>query len=382
MKKENNNILRISIFNAFTKGLLNAVVFFLGIYLKKIGFSGTEIGIIFMVYSFTGLLSILPSGFSNDVFKSKHMVTIALLLLSIQYLGISNFTTFLPILTFFLLGSLGKTLYSNSMDSLFLKATEKEHTKKKISIFLSLNYTLIGSSIILAGYLLNIDVSFRNIFTIIGLLFAIMAIFSQFLLPKSATSKFEILRYKKDILRGDVLFFLVIMFLFSLHYGSEETSYGLFLENTLKLNKFESGLYMVVAIMSMAISVLIIRKVLKKVEIRNILLFGTLISGLGLILMTIQNPAISLLFRIIHETGDATMFFFLYYGITKLFDLERIGGNSGVVTFVIIIGAATSNLIFGPIGAKFGYNVPFLIGGSTSILAFILALKFRHIIKH
>ena len=382
MEKENNDILRISIFNAFTKGLLNAIVFFLGIYLKKIGFSGTEIGIIFMIYSFTGLFSILPSGFSNDIFKSKHMVTIALLLLAIQYLGIANFTTFPIILTFFLLGSIGKTLYANSIDSLFLKATEKEHTKKKISTFLSLTYIFTGSSIILAGYFLNIDISFGKIFTIIGLLFATMAILSQFILPKSATAKFEILHYKKDILRGDVLFFLLIMFLFSLHYGAEETSYGLFLENTLKLNKLESGLYMGIAILSMAISVLIIRKVLKTVEVKNILLFGTLVSGLGLMLMTIQNPAISLLFRIIHETGDATMFFFLYYGITKLFDLERIGGNTGVVTFVTIIGAATSNLLFGPIGSKFGYNIPFLIGGLTSILAFFLALKFRHVIKH
>ncbi|MFA7685738.1 MAG: MFS transporter [Candidatus Gracilibacteria bacterium] len=382
MEKENNDILRISIFNAFTKGLLNAIVFFLGIYLKKIGFSGTEIGIIFMIYSFTGLFSILPSGFSNDIFKSKHMVTIALLLLAIQYLGIANFTTFPIILIFFLLGSIGKTLYANSIDSLFLKATEKEHTKKKISTFLSLTYIFTGSSIILAGYFLNIDISFGKIFTIIGLLFATMAILSQFILPKSATAKFEILHYKKDILRGDVLFFLLIMFLFSLHYGAEETSYGLFLENTLKLNKLESGLYMGIAILSMAISVIIIRKVLKTVEVKNILLFGTLVSGLGLMLMTIQNPAISLLFRIIHETGDATMFFFLYYGITKLFDLERIGGNTGVVTFVTIIGAATSNLLFGPIGSKFGYNIPFLIGGLTSILAFFLALKFRHVIKH
>jgi MFS family permease len=98
--------------------------------------------------------------------------------------------------------------------------------------------------------------------------------------------------------------------------------------------------------------------------------------------MTIPNTAISLLFRIIHETGDATMFFFLYYGLSKLFDLERMGGNTGIVTFVIIIGSSLSNLLFGVVGSKFGYNMPFLIGGSMSVLAFLFSLKFRHIIKN
>lgn len=378
-----NDILKISIFNATVKGIYHSMIFFLGIYMKKIGFSGTEIGIIFMVYSLTGLISILPSGFSNDIFKSKHVALIGLSLLAIQYLGIANFTTFPAILTFFLIGSIGKTINSSSMDSLFFKTAENnEHTNKKISLFLSLNSAFVGTGIILGGYLLNLDIPFGKMFTAIGLSFAIMAIMSQLILPRNATSKLEILRYKKDILRTDVLFFLLIMFLFSLHYGSEETSYGLFLENVLRLDKFQSGLYMGIAIASMSITVIAIRKILKTVDVKNILLFGTLVSGLGLILMTIPNTAVSLIFRIVHETGDAAMFFFLYYGTAKLFDLKRIGGNTGIVSFVIIIGAAASNFMFGPIGAKFGYNMPFLISGAVSILAFFFYLKFSHIIKH
>ena len=377
-----NKIFRISGLNAVIKGLLHATLFFIGIHLKTIGFSGTEIGLIFMIYSITGILSILPSGFSNDLFKSKHMITIGLFLLATQYIGMANSKTFPIIAGFFFIGSLGKTLYSNSIDSLFLKTTEKEHTRRKINIFLSLNYILIGLGMITAGYFLNTDIHFAKIFTIIGISFGILAIISQLILPKNTTNPFEILHYKKDIFRKDVLFFLFILFLFSVHYGSEETSYGLFLKNVLQLDKFESGLYMGTSIITMAITVTFIRKLLKIVEIKNILLIGTFLSGVGLILMTIPNTAISLLFRIIHETGDATMFFFLYYGLSKLFDLERMGGNTGIVTFVIIIGSSLSNLLFGVVGSKFGYNMPFFIGGSMSVLAFLFSLKFRHIIKN
>lgn len=380
--QSSSEIFRISIFNALTKGLLHAMLFFIGIHLKSIGFTGTQIGITFMIYSLTGLLSILPSGFSNDIFKSKHIITVGLLLLATQYLGLANFKTFPIIISFFLLGSLGKTLYSSSMDSLFLKTTKKEHSKKKISIFLSINYICIGLGIITAGYLLGENIHFEKMFEIIGYTLAVMAIVSLFLLPKSATTTFEILRYKKDILKPDVLFFLFIIFLFSTHYGAEETSYGLFLENVLKLNKFHAGLYMGIAIMSMAISVLVVRRILRKIGIKNALLIGTMMSGLGLILMTIPIPETSFVFRVFHETGDAMVLFTLYYGLLRFFDLERIGGNTGIVTFVIIIGASTSNLLFGIVGAKFGYNVPFLIGGFTSILASMFLLRFRSIIKN
>jgi len=294
----------------------------------------------------------------------------------------ANFKTFPIIAAFFFLGSLGKTLYSNSMDSLFLKSTEKEHTKKKISIYLSLNYLFIGASMIISGYFLNINVQFEKIFFIISIAFAIMALLSQFLLPKSATAKLEILHYKKDIFKPDVLFFLFIMFLFSLHYGAEDTSYGLFLETTLKLDKLGVGLYMGTAILTMSATVIFIRKLLKKVSIKTILLIGTFLSGVGLILMTIPNIGISLFFRIVHETGDATMFFFSFYGLAKLFDLKRIGGNNGVLTFVIIIGASLSDFFTGIIGANFGYNMPFVIGGITTLLAFLFSLKFRHVMQN
>lgn len=373
----------ISIFNALCKGLLNAVVFFIGVHLNIIGFSGAQIGILFMTYSLTGLLTILPSGFSNDTFKSKHLLSLALILLSIQYFGLFYLKDFAPLLVVFFLGSIGKTLYSNSMDSLFLKSTNKENTKKKINIFLSLNYTLIGLSIMFAGYLLNINYSFGKIFFVISILLGMMAIVSQFILPKSSTAKFEILHYKKDIFRPNVLFFMLMMFLFSLHYGAEETSYGLFLKNNLGLDSLYSGLYMGIAIISMAVSVIIIRKLLYKFDVILALLIGTFLSGTGLILMAVfTDPLVSALFRILHETGDAAMFFFIYYGIAKLFDTERLGGNTGIVTFVIIIGASLSNFIFGTIGAKYGYDKPFLIGGITTLFAFLLAIKFRHLVKH
>lgn len=358
------------------------VLFFLAAFLKNIGLSGLQIGLIFTVYFITGLISVLPSGISNDKFKSKHLLAIALILHALMYTGLGITKSFLPIMFMFFLGGIGRYLYSTSTDSLFIKSTKKEGVQSKISTYLSLNYVMIGLGIISVGYLLQINFPFEKLLTFVGVLFLIFALISLLILPSNKTAHFEILKYSKDIIKPEVLFFLLIMFLFSIHFGSEETSYGLFLKNYLGLDNLGIGLYMGLCIASMAITVQIIGRKLPHVKAKNILLFGTLLSGVGLMLMTFKSIPLSFIFRLVHETGDAAMFFFIIYGISQLFELERIGGNASMVTFVTIIGGSLGSFIFGQIGASYGYNFPFVIGGTTTLIAFLLTIKFTHLVKH
>lgn len=381
-EEANNSILRISIFNSLIKFLQQGVLFFLAVFLKDIGFSGIQIGTIFTVYFITGLISVLPSGISNDKFKSKHLLAIALILSALQYLGLSLTTSFLPILIIFFFGGIGRYLYSTSMDSLFIKSTEKEGVAGKIGTYHGLNYLMTGLGIISAGYLLQINFQFEKILMLVGILFLIFALISIFILPSNKTAHFEVLKYSKDIMKPEVLFFLLIMFLFSIHFGSEETSYGLFLREYLHLNNFETGLYIGLCITTMAITVQIIGRKFSHIKAKNLLLFGTLLSGAGLMLTTLKSVPASFIFRMVHETGDAAMFFFSIYGISQLFQLERIGGNASMVTFVTIIGGSLGSLIFGQIGASYGYNFPFVVGGITTLIAFLLTIRFTHLVKH
>ncbi len=137
-----------------------------------------------------------------------------------------------------------------------------------------------------------------------------------------------------------------------------------------------------VAIMMMALTVTVISKNINRIKTKYILLFALFVSGSGHILMTIKNPVISALFRIYHEAGDAAMFFFVYYGLTKLFDLKRIGGNAGIFAFTGTLAGSLGALVFGPIGEKFGYEWPLIISGSTCLLAFLIALPFLHHFDH
>lgn len=377
-----NPILKISIFNCLVKGLVTSLTFFIGIHLIGIGFSGTELGLVFAASTITTLLGVLPSGFSNDTFKSKNLLTIALILMAAQYIGISFTKDFIPILILFIIGGIGSTLYTTSSDSLFYKSTEKIDVAKKIGIFQSLNYLLIGAGIITAGSLLNAEITFQTLFLFVGIAFTIFAIISQLILPENQTANFEIIQYKKDIFQPKVLFFMIIIFLFTIHYGAENTSYGLFLENYLGLNKLEIGLYMGIAIGIMGPSVLLIGNKLKKFGAKNILIFGVIASGLGHILMTSELIELSFTFRVIHEIGDSAMLFSIYYTVTQFFNLKRIGGNAGIFIFISGIGSTLGSLVFGPIGSIFGYQFPLIISGGILILGGILAIIFVKKYKH
>lgn len=219
---------------------------------------------------------------------------------------------------------------------------------------------------------------FESTITAIIVLFLITAAGSLFL-PITQTFKFKLFEYKRDIFKKKVLLFMLSVFLFSLHYGAEMTSYSLFLKNNFNLDLGTMGLYMASAIVLLAVAQIYFgKKVQKGMNPKHVFYFGLLVSGIGHILFSIQSDVwISFIFRCIHEIGDGAMIFSIFYGIVKIFNIERIGGNSSIVSLTSILGVSIGSFIFGPLGEHFGYYLPLLITGGTSILAFLLLFYFN-----
>lgn len=378
------SVWNIGLFHGFARALFYATTFFWAVYFNALGLTGVQIGIITAAYSLTGFITIIPSGFLNDKIKSKNLITLALLLMATQCLGISFIHSFTGILVFTAIGGIGSNLYATSMDSLFYKSMEKHDVTRRIAIFQGLNYLFIGLAVIVGGRILNSSTNMAEIFQtlikITGSGYILFAILSS-VLPGSVTTNFEFIKYKSDIFQPKVLFFMLIIFLFSFHYGAENTSYGLFLNKTLGLSKENSGLYMGFAMLSMGITAVFFSNALKKLEVKHLLYAGFFLSGVGHIFMaTTTDPIVSFAFRVIHESGDAAVFVFLAYGVSKLFNLERVGGNASIITFTTIIGGATSSMLFGPMGDKFGYNIPLIVTGAVLLTALLIAVIFNKMI--
>jgi predicted MFS family arabinose efflux permease len=66
----------------------------------------------------------------------------------------------------------------------------------------------------------------------------------------------------------------------------------------------------------------------------------------------------------------------VYFWVSKLFGVERIGGDSSLMFTVMIIGNVAGSLVFGPVGQVMGYHIPLIVSGVTTILCAFLLIAF------
>jgi MFS family permease len=188
-------------------------------------------------------------------------------------------------------------------------------------------------------------------------------------LPLGAGVRTPLLQYGRDFLSRPVLFFAAWLFLFTLHWGAEATSLGLFLQNNLGLNTRAIGAYMagefaVVGLTAYAYG----RFWAGRVKPLQFLALALLTSGAGHILMTTPSLPWSFFWRAVHGFGDGLILMETYTTIARLFHVDRVGGNSGLISLVTTLGTLAGSLAFGPLGAHYGYAWPLIISGTISLL--------------
>jgi predicted MFS family arabinose efflux permease len=62
-----------------------------------------------------------------------------------------------------------------------------------------------------------------------------------------------------------------------------------------------------------------------------------------------------------------------YTTITRLFHVDRIGGSASLISLTTTMGVFAGSLIFGPLGAAHGYQMPLIISGAISLALIPLA---------
>jgi MFS family permease len=224
-------------------------------------------------------------------------------------------------------------------------------------------------------------VGFQTGFLIIGLVYLLIIPFVSFRPPAKQTLKLG--QYGKDVLNRKVVFMGLIMFMFSLHWGSEMTSFGLFLRNGLGLDMLMLGLYTGLALPFLGIASFYFGRRIDggKSNLKMVYFAGMMLSGVCYILNTVPVVWFSFLTRIMHETGDGMANIAVYFWISRMFKAERVGGGSGAMFTVMLLGEVAGALVFGPLGEIMGYNVPIIITGVTSVISAFLLLAYTKIFK-
>lgn len=354
---------------------------FVPIFLVEQGFNGFEIGIFIGLANLMAIITVLPAGIANDRVHSKRMILYALIISMIYYLGLLTVKNSIILAGAFVCGGLGKNLFTVSIDSLAYRVIDRKRSPIQLGKYLGYVVFFEVLGFMVGGNVIETFGFDTTITAIIILLF--FAAFVSLFLPITHTFSFKLLEYKKDIFKKEVLLFLLVVFLFTFHYGAESTSYSLFLQDSFGLNTGQTGLFVGGAVFFLAVSALFFgKKVSKGFNPRYVFYIGLFVSGIGHILLSIQSDVwIAFAIRCFHEFGDGAMMFSIYYGIVSIFDIKRIGGNASIVTFTQIVGASSSAFLFGPIGEHFGYYLPLLVSGITTVLAgfllFVVDRKMR-----
>jgi len=357
-----NKLLAYILFSAYSF-IVNFSFFFLPLYLKTLHFQGTQIGVLMMLFAITAILFSFKIGILDDKYGSKTNLCLGFFLMIVFYAGLLLFKRFELYLLIFLLGGFGGSTLRVTLNSMFFKLVNPETKGKEIGIFNSLFLLFMALGMLLGSLLLQY-IGYENVFKISIILFSVLFMIS-FKIATLNVSIFETKSYLKDLFRKEVFWFSVIILLFTSHWGAETTIYSLFLENRFSLSIPQIGLFMGIPILFLGISSYFFGvKNDDNLSNTKILILSVILSGTGLILFaTVKNIYLAFLFRIIHEVGDGAFMVSSFVNIVKLFPNKRLGGNTGSMMVVMILGQSIGSYFFGFLSESYGYSIPLIIAG-------------------
>jgi len=350
---------------------------YIPLYLLKEGLLGSQIGFLMGLVSLTGLIITLPIGVSNDLLNPKKLMMLSFAILGLVFFSLGLSAIFYVLIIVFVFFGVGANLADSSIRAHVFKTLGNSHRGKWFSGLAFYEHAGAATGIAIGGILL-ISINFEWLFMVAGAGFlASIPIMAR--LESVRTTVFDAVKYKKELLRKEVMLFATIAFLFAYHWGTESTTYSIFLKTELLFSEFQIGLFIGVTVWMLALSAIFFGKVLDsgKYSMKKIILIGLIASALGHILLAFsQNGVQAFIFRSIHEIGDAAYMVFFYVTISRLFKQSKIGGGAGFITQIVLIAFFIGALISGFLMQYYGPRIPMVIAGVLSLAAiFIVRLS-------
>jgi MFS family permease len=352
-----------------------AVLTYITIYWIDLGFSHLQVGILVSIFPLTSLVLMVPIGIYVDRISPKKLVIASQVIFSLSPAGLIIFHDFWSTAALLAIGGVGNALFNNALPSLYYKVLGDKFRGLKLGILNASTLIGYGTGPLIAGSLLSfLDMNSIFIFSLSGL--APLLVLCAFL-PDVPGTRVQLADYKADISNKSVLFFIILVFAFSLHAGAEQSSFSLFLNKDIGLSKDLIGwIYFihatVMAILSVVNGIIGDRFQTRGRGLSTLLYIGLAISGLtNMLLFFTFNFGTVLATRLTHAVGDSLSMVTRSLIISNLFISTRMGGNLGVVTATITLATLTGSIIS---GAMPGYVSGFVICGAIAVLVIPIAI--------
>ena len=353
------------------------VLAYLPLLFKSYYFTDQQIGFAIGLMSLSSIILVLPFGAFSDYFSPKRTLTLGAIFYSGYFLLLITLRDFSSICFVVILGGVGAATVRVILMSLYLKLVDPTGRGKKVAFLHLGGYLGFGLGPLLGGYVYE---TFGANLMIKGAFVMSMTIVLLTLLLKDAPPVvFSFGDYKRDIKAPDALFLMAVVFVLGTHFGAEQSSISLLMQDIIGLNKKEIGFVFFALGCWMALLVPFAGVLMdKKHRVFLLLLVGLLISSCFQFITAFTSSLYTLLIvRMIHTMGDTLAILESDVLTAQFFPAARLGGNSGLIfcirTSAIFLFAAFS----GWLNHIWGYKVPFIVNGIMVFAFSLTALLYR-----
>jgi MFS family permease len=347
--------------------------FFLPVYMKTQGLTDGQIGTVFGVMSISALVLMLPLGVLSDIFPPRRLVLLGVCIFIFYSWQILTAEVYWQFLLVAPLGGLAVSNFFIVLYALFLKVIDKNQVGKKIAFYQSGMYLGLGIGPAIGGLLIRKGGFGALLWGVLAGGLVVLTLVLK--LPQTDTIRLDLGGYKHDLHQGRIVLFLLLVFIYPIHFGVEQTSLTLLMKETLDFSFTSIGLvYLTIGIWMAFLAPFAGHRFDTSQSLRALLLCGLAISGtFQLLTATVSSLPSMVTVRLLHTIGDVMMILSIGVMTAAFFPEARMGGNSAVVVATRTCGIFTGNLGSGFINGALGYSYSFAISGSVVLLFVILA---------
>lgn len=358
------------------------VLAYLPVILKGSGVADGQIGIVIGSFSLASMLFMLPSGLLSDVISPKRITVLGACCLSVYFFSLTLAHSFYGYLVSVIIGGIGASVLLIVLSSLYLKIIPRSSISSYIALYQIGGY--VGYSLgALAGGQITYLFSAKILLLTAGISSLVLVLLTFFLQDANPIG-FPLKEYKHDLLNPGSLWLMLAVFVFATHFGVEQTTLALFMQEKLNFTLRNIG-YMFAGIgawMALLVSTLGYFGDYKN-KAGWLFLSGFLLSSAFQSFTGLADSFGNLFaVRLLHTTGDSLALLGTGILTTILSSEGRLGGYSGLLyimrTAATFSGAAVSGLL----NTKFGYDMPFVANGVFGLaFCLILAVSFKKCCK-
>ena len=357
---------RVHLVNFIRTMAVTAVAFLAPLRFLELGFDGVAIGIVVALFASAPVVWSFPTGWLNDRVSMKAIIRGGLLTMSVAIAAVALVRGPAPMAAAFLLLGVANSAINVSINSLYYKDGREPDTNRKYGRFIG--WLSLGPPVgLVIGSLLVQSSGFRVFLGVMAVL-AALAAFAVRGFGEETFATIPLREYRSGLFNRRTLLFSAFLVLLALHWGTELTVYAPFLRARFGLGDSGVALYMAGAYLALASAAFLVgRLAYDAARNRRLFLLGMVLSGAGLVLMTLGDLRLSFLFRFIHEGGDGLMGALVVLTISRLFEKRTIGGSAGLLTALQTSGHMAGSLAFSWLGFRAGLEVPMIVAGAILI---------------